>query len=165
MWSYSALFSPLYPLKFNSVQFSPFLLIQSISVQFGLFCPLRLILSIFVQFSPFCLLWFYLVLFCPHRSHSVHSVHFDWLQSYLVILSTFVLFDPFCSLWSYSVHIPHRFYSVQFGLVRSILSTLVPPVLFGSFGLIQSTLFLFGSILFILFTFFHLVQFGLFRSF
>ena len=59
IWSYLVLFSPFYPLKFNSVQFD-------------------LIKSTLVQFGPFS----------PHLLYSVHigpilstSVHFGLIQS------------------------------------------------------------------------------------
>ena len=125
MWSYLALFSPFFPLKFirsnsvNSFLFSPLRYNSVYSVHT---CP---ILSTLILFGPFCWLWFYLVPFCPHRSH---SVHFDQLQSYSVY------FVHFCSIWfilsTLVLFSPHSTF-VQLGPVRSILSTSVPPVLFG----------------------------------
>ena len=86
-----------------------------------------------VLFSPLCPLKFYSVLFqsisvhlvyigsirstlvlcCPLWSTSVHAVHIASIPS------TLVLFGPFYPLQSYLGHLVH------FGLIRSILSTLV----------------------------------------
>ena len=68
------------------------------------------------------------VLFGSLGSNSVHLILFGPIQSYLVhigsIRSTLVLSSLFCPLRSYSVH----------------------SFLFGPFGLIQSTLILFGPL-------------------
>ena len=114
-----------------------------------------------------------MVILCPLWSYSVHSVHFDPLQSYL---SHSLHFGPFFPLCFYSVHSVHfspiqftllllgpgpvyqlRSYLVQFGLVCSILSTLVYSFLFSppcSYS---------GPILSIWSTFLYLIQFGPFR--
>ena len=65
-----------------------------------LFCSFYHLLSNLVIFSPFC----------PLKFYSIHSVLFNLLRS---IKSTLALFSPH---WSYSVH---------FGPIWSILSTLV----------------------------------------
>ena len=100
----------------HPVLFDP---VWSNSVLLGPSCPLW---SYSVLFNP---LWSYLFMFCPLQSHLVHLftlVLFSPIQSTLVILgplsSNLVLFN---SLWFYSVH---------FGRIWSILSTLV---LFGHF--------------------------------
>ena len=142
IWSHSILFSSFSPLKFYSVQFGPFSLIQSIESSLALFSPHW---SYFVHFSLLRSTQSIFSLLGPHWSYSVHSVHFDPRQSYsghLVhyglirfILYTLVLFGPFCPLRSYSIH----------STIQSSMSTLI---LFGPvwshwvhsiyFGLIQS---------------------------
>ena len=81
---------------------------------------------------------FSLVLYGSTQSTSVHSVHFGLIPSPLV------LFGP---LWSNSVHSVYYFpiwsYSVLVDPIRSILFTLV---LYGLFGLSQSTSILFSPL-------------------
>ena len=136
------LFNPLCPLKFYSIHFSPFSLIQSTSVRSIHFGPILPTLVLFgphlsysvysVHFSPMWSILFTLVHF---QSYSVNFVHFGSIRS---ILSTSVLFGPHLS---FSVHFglisQLQSSSVQLGLVWTNLSTLV---LICPFVLIQFTL-------------------------
>ena len=109
---------------------------QSSSVQFGpVGSYIWSILSTIVVFSPIIhsvhigSIRSTLVLFCPLRFYSVHSVYFSSIRSILPTLflfspiqSTLVLFSPFCPLWSTSILFRLfnllRFYSVHFGSIR-----------------------------------------------
>ena len=109
--------------KFNSVHlflFGPFSPIQSTLSTKVLLCPIWPIRSYFSLFRSNSVHLVHigsirstLVLCCPLWSTLVHAVHIASIPS------TLVLFGPFCPLQSYLGH------SVHFGLIRSILSTLV----------------------------------------
>ena len=102
--------------KFNSVHlflFGPFSPIQSTlstKVLFGRIWPIQ---SYSVHFSLIQSIQSTLALFGPHWSY---VVLFGLIRS---MQSTLVLFSPFCPLQSYLGH------SIHFGLIQSILSTLV----------------------------------------
>ena len=151
------------------VRFGPYGPIRSIwsflvhSVLFNL-VHIGLIQSTLFLFGPLCLLWsilFTLVHLSPIRvirstwSYLVHFVHFGSIWSIILIS---VIFNSHCS---YLVHFgpvyPLCSYSVPFCPFCSLWYYLVP---FCHFGLVQSTLFLFGPIMSIWSTFIYLVQFG-----
>ena len=127
------------PLWSNLVHFVHFDLIWSYSIHCGF------IWFILVLFSPPCPLWFYsvisvqtvhfglnrsyLIYLGPIRSYSVHSIHFGLILSYSIhfgpIRSNLILSCPIQStLVLFGLSYPLWFYSVQFGFIRSILSTL-----------------------------------------
>ena len=122
-------------------------------VLFGPFCLLRSNLVIFGPFYPlwsysvhFDTIWFTLILFCPIRSMLSTLVHFSPIRD---IRYDLVLIGPFFPLWFYSVHLVHfgliQSTLVLFGPVQSILSTLVLICPLVHIQSTRSTLFLFSS--------------------
>ena len=132
-----------------------------------LFSPIQ---STSVHFSPMRSIWFYLVLgptqfilvYLVHSVHvglfrsiqsiwsfSVHSVHFDPIQSTLVLIGPLLVIlgplGPTQSIWSYSVYFaPIPSYSVHFSQIWSTL------ILIGPFCSIWSYAVHFGRTRFIL---------------
>ena len=104
---HSFLFGSIWSYSVHSVLCSPLCPLKFYSVQFGPFGLISvhfgLIRSISYTLALFGLHWPYVVLFGLLRS----------------MQSTLVLFSPFCPLQSYLGH------SIHFGLIQSILSTLV----------------------------------------